>query len=73
MATAKVATTRVGLDLSSQLFEVTGTRATHAALHLDRYWRHLRIQTLHDPVDYKLRELGDWALNRHLPSPSFYS
>ena len=73
IATAKVATTRVGLDLSSQLFEVTGARATHAALRLDRYWRNLRTQTLHDPVDYKLRELGDWALNRHLPSPSFYS
>lgn len=73
IATAKVATTRVGLDLGSQLFEVTGARATHAALRLDRYWRNLRTQTLHDPVDYKLRELGDWALNRHLPSPSFYS
>lgn len=73
IATAKVATTRVGLDLTSRLFEVTGARATHAALRLDRYWRNLRTQTLHDPVDYKLRELGDWALNRHLPSPSFYS
>lgn len=73
IATAKVATTRIGLDLTSRLFEVTGARATHAALRLDRYWRNLRTQTLHDPVDYKLRELGDWALNRHLPSPSFYS
>jgi hypothetical protein len=28
---------------------------------------------LHDPVDYKVRELGDWALNHQLPKPSFYS
>ncbi|VVO69306.1 Dibenzothiophene desulfurization enzyme C [Pseudomonas fluorescens] len=73
IATAKVAATRTGLDLTSSLFEVTGARATHAALRLDRHWRNLRTQTLHDPVDYKLHELGDWALNSTLPTPSFYS
>ena len=73
IATAKVAATRTGLDLTSSLFEVTGARATHAALRLDRHWRNLRTQTLHDPVDYKLHELGDWALNSALPTPSFYS
>jgi len=73
IATAKVAATRTGLDLTSSLFEVTGARATHAALRLDRHWRNLRTQTLHDPVDYKLHELGDWALNKTLPTPSFYS
>ncbi|CAM3486253.1 acyl-CoA dehydrogenase family protein [Polaromonas hydrogenivorans] len=73
IATAKVAATRCGLDVTSRLFEVTGARATHAALRLDRHWRNLRTQTLHDPVDYKLQELGDWALNTSLPAPSFYS
>jgi len=73
VATAKVAASRVGLELTSKLFEVTGARATHAALRLDRYWRNLRTQTLHDPLDYKLHELGDWALNGQLPTPSFYS
>ena len=55
------------------MFEVTGARATTAALRLDRFWRNLRVHTLHDPLDYKLRELGDWALNGNLPPPSFYS
>ncbi len=73
VATAKVAATRVGLDISSRLFEVTGARATHAALRLDRFWRNLRTQTLHDPVDYKINELGQWALNDRLPNPTFYS
>ncbi|MET1076398.1 MAG: acyl-CoA dehydrogenase family protein [Pseudomonas sp.] len=73
IATAKVAASRTGLDLTSRLFEVGGARATHAALRLDRYWRNLRTQTLHDPLDYKLHELGDWALNRSLPTPTFYS
>jgi alkylation response protein AidB-like acyl-CoA dehydrogenase len=73
IATAKVAATRTGLDLCSRLFEVTGARSTHAALRLDRHWRNLRTQTLHDPVDYKVRELGEWALNQTLPKPTFYS
>ena len=73
IATAKVAATRQGLDLCSRLFEVTGARSTHASLRLDRHWRNLRAQTLHDPVDYKLHELGDWALNQSLPIPTFYS
>ncbi len=73
VATAKVAATRVGLDISSRLFEVTGARATHAALRFDRFWRNVRTQTLHDPVDYKIRELGEWALNDTWPHPTFYS
>ncbi|MEH3024414.1 MAG: acyl-CoA dehydrogenase family protein [Pseudomonas oryzihabitans] len=73
IATAKVAASRNGLDLASRLFEVGGARATAGALRLDRYWRNLRTQTLHDPLDYKLHELGDWALNERLPTPSFYS
>ncbi|WLH81136.1 acyl-CoA dehydrogenase family protein [Pseudomonas sp. FP2335] len=73
IATAKVAATRQGLELCSRLFEVTGARSTHASLRLDRHWRNLRTQTLHDPLDYKLHELGDWALNQSLPTPTFYS
>ncbi|MFJ5445147.1 acyl-CoA dehydrogenase family protein [Methylobacillus methanolivorans] len=70
---AKVATTKAGLDITQRMFEVTGARATTAALRLDRFWRNLRVYTLHDPVDFKLRELGDWALNQQYPKPSFYS
>ncbi|SET62857.1 Acyl-CoA dehydrogenase [Pseudomonas sp. NFR09] len=73
IATAKVAATQQGLELCSRLFEVTGARSTHASLRLDRHWRNLRTQTLHDPVDYKLHELGDWVLNHSLPIPTFYS
>ena len=47
--------------------------ATHGALRLDRFWRNLRVQTLHDPVDYKAARAGRLALNGELPAPSFYS
>ncbi|WP_372438689.1 acyl-CoA dehydrogenase family protein, partial [Pandoraea sputorum] len=73
ITSAKVNASRTGLDLTSRLFEVTGARATHAALRLDRFWRNLRTQTLHDPLDYKLHELGDWALDGARPTPTFYS
>jgi alkylation response protein AidB-like acyl-CoA dehydrogenase len=70
---AKVAAARASLDVTQRMFEVTGARATTAALRFDRYWRNLRVHTLHDPLDYKVRELGDWALNDRIPTPSFYS
>lgn len=73
VATAKVAATRTGLDLCTRMFDVAGARATHGGLRLDRHWRNLRTHTLHDPVAYKLRELGEWALQRRPPDPSFYS
>ncbi|MDR3515755.1 MAG: acyl-CoA dehydrogenase family protein [Azospirillaceae bacterium] len=73
IATAKVAATRAGLDATNRLFDVTGARATGARYGLDRFWRNLRTHSLHDPVDYKLKELGAWALNGTVPQPDFYS
>jgi alkylation response protein AidB-like acyl-CoA dehydrogenase len=73
VAASKVAAARAGLDVAHRMFEVTGARSTTAALRLDRFWRNVRVHTLHDPIDYKVRELGDWALNGRIPKPSFYS
>jgi alkylation response protein AidB-like acyl-CoA dehydrogenase len=69
---AKVVTTRVALDATSRLFEIQGARATTAAYGFDRHWRNVRTHTVHDPVAYKAREVGDWALNRHAPEFSLY-
>jgi alkylation response protein AidB-like acyl-CoA dehydrogenase len=73
VAASKVITTRTGLEITNQMFEVMGARAAAGPARLDRYWRNLRTHTLHDPVDYKIRELGDFALNHKLPKPTFYS
>lgn len=73
IATAKAYVTKIGLDITSRIFEVMGTRATAAHYGFDRYWRNLRTFTLHDPVDYKIRAIGNWALNGELPTPDFYS
>lgn len=70
---AKVMSTKSGLHITNKMFEVTGSRSTHAALRLDRHWRNLRTHTLHDPLDYKIKELGEWALSNQYPKPTFYS
>ncbi|WP_083245627.1 acyl-CoA dehydrogenase family protein [Paraburkholderia nodosa] len=73
IASAKVAAAQTGLDICTRMFDVAGARATHGELRLDRHWRNLRTHTLHDPLAYKIREIGEWALNRTYPTPSFYS
>ncbi|MGF6955694.1 alkylation response protein AidB-like acyl-CoA dehydrogenase [Paraburkholderia youngii] len=73
IATAKVAAAQTGLVICTRMFDVAGARATHGSLRLDRYWRNLRTHTLHDPLAYKMREIGEWALKRTYPTPSFYS
>lgn len=70
---AKTQATRVGLDISTRIFETLGSRATATKYGFDRYWRDLRTFTLHDPVDYKLRDVGNWFLNEELPAITQYS
>ncbi len=70
---AKVNATHVALDITSRIFELTGARSTAAHHRFDRYWRNVRTHTLHDPVFYKAREVGDFALNGRVPEPSLYS
>ena len=73
VAEAKVLSHRAGIEISSQMFELTGARATSAQLGYDRFWRNVRVHTLHDPVDYKLRDLGRFALDGSVPDPTAYS
>jgi alkylation response protein AidB-like acyl-CoA dehydrogenase len=73
VAEAKVLAHRAGLAVSSQMFELTGARATSARFGFDRFWRNVRVHTLHDPVDYKLRDLGRFALDGSFPEPTAYS
>ncbi len=73
IATAKIASTNTSLYITQNIFQVMGARATTAKLNLDRFWRNVRTQTLHDPVDYKYQEIGEWVLTGKVPDPSFYS
>ena len=73
VATAKVAATNASLNITQNIFQVMGARATTAKLNIDRFWRNVRTQTLHDPIDYKYQEIGEWVLTGKVPDPSFYS
>lgn len=72
IAAAKVAAHKVSLDVTNGMFEVMGARSTATKYGFDRYWRNLRTFTLHDPVEYKIKAIGDWVLNHQIPQPDFY-
>jgi alkylation response protein AidB-like acyl-CoA dehydrogenase len=73
VAEAKVLAHRAAVEVSSQVFELTGARSTSARYGFDRFWRNARVHTLHDPVDYKLRDIGRYALSGEWPEPTAYS
>ncbi|RZJ12677.1 MAG: monooxygenase [Rubrivivax sp.] len=73
IAEAKVLAHRAAVEVSTDLFELTGARSTSARYGMDRFWRNARVHTLHDPVDYKLRDLGRHALTGAWPEPTPYS
>jgi alkylation response protein AidB-like acyl-CoA dehydrogenase len=69
---AKVNSTRVALEVTARIFEIMGARSTSARYGFDRFWRNIRTHTLHDPVAYKAREVGNFALNgRITPDPLY--
>jgi alkylation response protein AidB-like acyl-CoA dehydrogenase len=70
---AKAFASKVGINITNRIFEVMGTRSTATKYGFDRYWRDLRTFTLHDPLDYKLRDIGNWVLNQELPLVTQYS
>lgn len=67
VAAAKVLAERAAVDLSSALFEVSGTRSVHPAERLDRHWRNARTHTLHDPYRWKFQHLGRYVLTGQPP------
>jgi alkylation response protein AidB-like acyl-CoA dehydrogenase len=69
----KIAAARAALDITSKIFEVMGARATAAQYGFDRFWRNVRVHTLHDSLDYKLKDVGQWVLTGVVPTPSIYS
>jgi len=63
VAEAKVAATEAALHVSSKLIELAGSRATLQEFGLDRHWRNARTHSVHDPVRWKYRAVGDYWLN----------
>lgn len=60
---AKAFGAEVALQVASDLFTFVGASATKAELGLDRYWRNLRVHTLHDANWWKYSQVGAYALD----------
>jgi alkylation response protein AidB-like acyl-CoA dehydrogenase len=73
IAASKQRVIETGLEIGTKIFELTGARASAAKYGLDRFWRNLRTHSLHDPVAYKRREVGVYALRGDVPEPTWYT
>ncbi len=73
VAALKVVASDLAVEATSTVFEVTGARATSNRHGLDRFWRNARTHTLHDPVAYKAREVGDHFVNGAHPAFTLYT
>ncbi|GAB4054495.1 SfnB family sulfur acquisition oxidoreductase [Catellatospora paridis] len=67
VAAAKAYADRAANEISSALFEVSGTRSSLDDYNLHRHWRNARTHTLHDPVRWKIQHLGRAALTGTAP------
>jgi alkylation response protein AidB-like acyl-CoA dehydrogenase len=54
--------TNTGLKVCEMLFQVCGSSSTLKKYNYSRHWRNVRTLTLHDPVDYKFKLIGEYYL-----------
>ncbi|SEA81854.1 acyl-CoA dehydrogenase family protein [Leifsonia sp. 21MFCrub1.1] len=73
IARLKVVSTEVSIEVTTRVFEVTGSSSARASVGLDLWWRNVRTHTLHDPVDYKKLEVGAYYVNGDLQPISLYT
>lgn len=73
IAGLKIVATEVGLEVSSRVYEVTGSSSTKSSIGLDVFWRNIRTHSLHDPVDYKKIEVGAHYLTGTVQPVSLYT
>lgn len=73
IAELKVVSTEVGLETAHRIYEVTGSSSTKNDVGLDLFWRNVRTHTLHDPVDYKKIEVGQYYLHAEAQPISLYT
>ena len=62
-AKVKVHLDGVAPEAATRLLELGGASASSRARNLDRHWRNIRTITLHNPVAYKARVIGQNLLH----------
>lgn len=72
IATANSYAATVALEVASTIFEVMGARSASTVYGFDRFWRNVRIHTLHSPSEYKIQNVGYWYLTGKFPEPNVF-
>jgi alkylation response protein AidB-like acyl-CoA dehydrogenase len=67
VAQAQTVVASLVLDATAQAFDALGASATLRSKGLDRYWRNARTVSSHNPLIYKERIVGDYAVNQTPP------
>jgi alkylation response protein AidB-like acyl-CoA dehydrogenase len=67
LSATKVVAVEVGIQVTANVFELTGGRSTARVFELDRFFRDLRTQSLHDPVAQKRLQVGAYYLRGEYP------
>ncbi|NOV03743.1 acyl-CoA dehydrogenase family protein [Paenibacillus planticolens] len=67
VAQAQTIVARLTLEATAAIFDALGASATARSKGLDRYWRNARTIASHNPLIYKERIVGDYAVNGTRP------
>ncbi|EGV61704.1 hypothetical protein PSN45_000393 [Yamadazyma tenuis] len=73
VAATKIVGVETSLEVVTKIFELTGARSGLRKYAFDRFWRNIRLHSLHDPLPYKKREVGSFFLLDEIPTPSWYT
>ncbi|SEH70124.1 Acyl-CoA dehydrogenase [Mycolicibacterium rutilum] len=72
-AKVKVHLDNVAPEAATRLLELGGASAASRKLNLDRHWRNIRTITLHNPVVYKAKVIGEHLLHgTPVPSNAYF-
>lgn len=63
VATARAHADNASLKIASDLFSLLGASASLSKWNLDRFWRNARVHTTHDPIRWRLHNVGNYYLN----------
>jgi|AZII01.1.fsa_nt_gi alkylation response protein AidB-like acyl-CoA dehydrogenase len=67
---AKIVATDTGLKVCQDIFSACGARSALRTQNLDRFWRDIRTLSLHDPLSFRTRSVGEYLLQDKFPTPA---
>ena len=67
-ARAQVVAVELVTRAATEFFNALGASDTRVSKVLDRHWRNARTVSSHNPVIYKIRNVGDWEVNGNDPT-----